>query len=76
MLENIKKTDLWDNKPQVDKFDKRCAIILVKAIQKMRRTSRRTKIYKWIPQFKKLRELDGIEKKRIKNTLYPGIFHI
>lgn len=76
MLENYKKTDLWDSKPQVDKFDKRCAYILVRAIQKMRKTTRRTKIWKWIPQFEKLRTLDGIEKQRIKNALYWYISHL
>jgi len=76
MLENYKKTDLWNSKPQADKFDKRCAYILVRAIQKMRKTTRRTKIWKWIPQFEKLRTLDGIEKQRIKNALYWYISHL
>lgn len=76
MSNNYEKSDLWNNKPQVDKFDKRCARTLVKAIQKMRKTSRRTEVGKWIPQFKKLRTLDGIEKKRIKNVLSWYIFHL
>lgn len=76
MLKHYKKSDLWDNKPQVDKFDERCALILVKAIQKIRKTSRRTKISKWIPQFKKLRVLDGIEKERIRVILSWYILHL
>jgi len=42
----------------------------------MRKTTRRTKIWKWIPQFEKLRTLDGIEKQRIKNALYWYISHL
>lgn len=76
MLEHYEKSDLWDNKPQVDKFDRRCAYLLVKAIQKIRKTSRRTKISKWIPQFEKLRTLDDIEKRRIKTVLYWYISHL
>jgi len=76
MSEYYKKTDFWNNKPQVDKFDERCAYILVKAIQKIRKTTRRTKISKWIPQFEKLRTLDGIERERIKDVLHWYIPHL
>ena len=76
MLEHYKKSDLWDNKPQVNKFDERCSIILVKSIQKMRKTTRRTKIGKWIPQFEKLRTVDNIKKERIKKVLLWYLSHL
>ena len=76
MLEHYKKTDLFGNKLQVDKFDKRCAYTLVRAIQKIRKTTRRTEVNKWIPQFEKLRTLDDIEKRRIKAALYWYISHL
>jgi len=76
MLKHFKKTDLWDNKLRTDKFDERCAYKLVKAIQKMRKTTRRTKVSKWTPQFEKLRTIDEIEKVRIKNVLSWYIIHL
>ena len=76
MSNHHRKTDLWNNKPQVDKFDEKCAYILVKAIQKIRKTTRRTKISKWIPQFEKLRTLDSIERERIKDVLNWYIDHL
>ena len=76
MSRHYRKTDLWNNKLQVDEFDERCAYILVRAIQKIRKTTRRTEIGKWIPQFKKLRITDSIEKKRIKDVLYWYILHL
>jgi len=71
-----KKEDLFGNKIRVDEFDERCAHTLVKAIQKIRKTTRRTKINKWIPQFEKLRTLDSIEKERIKDILNWYILHL
>ncbi len=51
-------------------------MILVKAIQKARKTSRRTKVGKWIPQFKKLRTLDDIDKERIREVLLWYTTHL
>ena len=76
MSNGYNKTNLWNSKPQVNKFDEACAITLVKSIQKIRKTDRRTKISNWIPQFEKLRTLDGIEKERIKNVLFWYVSHL
>ncbi len=76
MSKYYKKQSLWGKEAQVDKFDEDCSYILVRTIQKMRKTSRRTKINKWISQFEKLRTLDGIERKRIKDVLYWYISHL
>ncbi len=76
MSRHYEKQDLWGSKKQVNKFDERCAFLLVKEIQRIRKTSRRTKISKWIPQFEKLRILDGIERRRIKDVLSWYILHL
>ncbi len=70
------KLDFWNNRLRVNHFDEKCTIFLVSAIQKMRKTTRRTKISKWIPQFEKLRTLDGIEKERIENVLDWYVEHL
>lgn len=76
MSKEYKKLDFWNNILEVNNFNEECAKYLVSAIQKMRKTSRRTRIGKWISQFGKLRTLDGIKKKRIKNVLIWYVLHL
>ncbi len=75
MSGEYKKTNLFGDIPQFNKFDEKYASILVEAMKKARKTSRNTKISKWIRQFAKLRTLDGLEKERIKKVLLWYIDH-
>ncbi len=76
MPNEYNKLDFWNNTLEVNNFDEECAKFLVSAIQKMRKTSRRTNISKWIPQFEKLRTTDSIEEERIKNVLIWYVSHL